>query len=84
MGIRKSLQQQEIPLDDIKDTVLSLDAFTDNIGVKVLDLEDEKKIELAQTISKVFICLRKYISFFNYEIIEHLVQHYRPRDDKKD
>ena len=72
-----------ISLDKIKDTILSLDAFTDGIGVKVLDPQDTQKIELADSISKIFITLRKYISFFNYEIIEQLIDHYGTNDDKR-
>ena len=79
---RKSLDGR-ISLDEIKDTILSLDAFTDDIGVKVLDPQDKQKIELADSITKVFITLRNYISFLNYEIIEQLIDHYGTNDDKQ-
>ena len=44
VAIRDSLESR-VPLvmDKIKDSILSLEAFTDGIGVKVLDPEDEKK-----------------------------------------
>ena len=81
-AIRNSLDSR-IPLDKIKDTILSLDAFTDGIGLKVLDPEDEKKIEIAESVSKIFMALRSYTSFFNYQIIERLISQYGTSDDKK-
>ena len=81
VATRDSLESR-IPLDKIKDTILSLDAFTDGIGVKVLDPQDTRNIESAESISKIFITLRKYISFFNYEIIEQLIDHYGTNNDK--
>ena len=82
VAIRDSLESR-VPLDKIKDSILSLEAFTDGIGVKVLDPEDEKKIEMADSMSKIFMTLRTYISFFNYEIIEWLISQYGTNDDKK-
>ena len=82
VAIRDSLESR-VPLDKIKDSILSLDAFTDGIGVKVLDPEDAQKIESAESLSRVFITLSKYISFFNYDIIEHLIHHYGTAEDEK-
>ncbi len=72
--VRKSLEDHNIPLDDLKDFVLSLRPFVADIAVKLLDEMDEKKIENATSIVQVFITLRKYISFFNYEIIEKIIE----------
>ena len=72
-NVIKSLEDLSIPLERFKASVLSLYPFTDNIGVKELDKEDEVKIETAKTISEVFITLRKYVSFFNYHIIEYII-----------
>ena len=82
VAIRDSLESR-VPLDKIKDSVLSLDAFTDGAGVKVLDPQDKKKIEAAESMSKIFMTLRNYVSFFNYEIIERLISQYGTNDDKK-
>ena len=82
VAVRDSLRSR-IPLDDIKDSILSLDAFTDGIGVGVLDPIDAQKIESAESLSRVFMTLRTYISFFNYEIIERLITQYGTNDDKK-
>ena len=82
VATRDSLESR-IPLDKIKDSILSLDAFTDDIGVKVLDPQDAKMIKMAESMSKIFMTLRNYVSFFNYEIIERLISQYGTNDDKK-
>ena len=71
--VKKSLQSLEIPLDEIKHSILSLEAFTYNLAVKVLDEEDKQEIKKAKTLSEVFIILCNYISFFNYQIIEYII-----------
>ena len=43
----------------------------------------KKKIEMAESVQKIFLTLRKYTSFFNYEIIERLISQYGTSDDKK-
>ena len=74
--------EKRIPLDKIKDFVLSLDAFNDGIGVKVLDPQDKQKIENAKNLAQVFMTLRDYISFFNYEIVEYLIELLGSPDDQ--
>ena len=81
--IRESLEKEQVPLEKIKDSILSLDAFTEDIGVKALDIEDIRKIEAARNHTEVFIPLRRYISFFNYQIIEHIIEHHGAADDSK-
>ena len=81
LNIIRSLETLQIPLERLKMSIISLDAFTDDIGVKTLDLEDRREIEAASNISEIFITLQKYISFFNYHIVEHLIdQHGITRD----
>ena len=79
--LEQSLEDQEIPLKKVADCVLSLQAFTEDIGVKLLEKKDEKSIQHAQSVPEIFIILRPYVSFFNYEIMEHLVKHYGSTDD---
>ena len=81
--LEQSLEDQEIPLRKIVDCVLSLQAFTEDIGLKLLEKKDEEAIQQAQSVTDVFIILRSYISFFNYEIMEHLVEHHGSSDDHK-
>ena len=73
ISIRDSLEARNESLDKIIDTVLSLEAFDEGIGVSALDSQDQKEIRAATSVAKVFTVLRSYISFFNYEIIEHLI-----------
>ena len=79
---RDSLEQRN-ELDKITDTVLSLGGFKGGIGAKVLEPQDRKKILAAKSVAKVFAILREYISFFNYEIIEHLIKHHGSAADHK-
>ncbi len=74
--------EKRIPLDKIKDSVLSLDAFNDGIGLKVLDPQDKKDIKNAKNLSQVFMTLRDYISFFNYEIVQYLIELLGSPDDQ--
>ncbi|XP_064407279.1 uncharacterized protein LOC135352075 isoform X4 [Halichondria panicea] len=79
--IQKSFEKR-IPLDKIKDFVLSLDAFNDGIGVKVLDPQDKQEIKNAKNLAQVFMTLRDYISFFNYEIVQYLIELLGSPDDQ--
>ncbi len=80
--IQESFENQRIPLERIKDSVLSLDAFNDGIGVKVLDSQDKQEIKNAKNLPEVFITLRDYISFFNYEIVQYLIELLGSPDDQ--
>ncbi|XP_064407537.1 uncharacterized protein LOC135352306 isoform X4 [Halichondria panicea] len=80
--IQRSFENQRIPLDQIKDSVLSLESFNDGIGIKVLDAEDRQEIKNAKNLAQVFMTLRAYISFFNYEIVEYLIELLGSPDDQ--
>ena len=80
--IQESFENQRIPLERIKDSVLSLDAFNDGIGVKVLDSQDKQEIKNAKNLPEVFMTLRDYISFFNYEIVQYLIELLGSPDDQ--
>ncbi|XP_064407558.1 uncharacterized protein LOC135352317 [Halichondria panicea] len=79
--IQRSFENQRIPLDQIKDSLLSLESFNDGIGVKVLEEKDKQKIENAKNLSQVFMTLRAFISF-NYEIVQYLIQLLGSPDDR--
>ena len=82
--IRESLEKRKVSLDSILDTLRSLEALED-VGVKLLEPQDIEKIQAATSISGVFIVLRvrKYFSFFNFGIIEHLVEYHGSTEDRK-
>ena len=67
---------ETVRLERIKISLLGLESFTDDVGVKVLDEEDAQKIVAAKNLAELFLTLRKYISFFNYHIIEWIIDHF--------
>ncbi len=79
--IRSSLNDLQVPLEDIKCSILSLEAFSEKIGAKVLDEKDREEIKSAKSVAGVFITLCNYVSFFNYDIIEHIIKLYGSADD---
>ena len=81
--LEKSLEDQGVPLEKVASRVLSLEAFTEDIGQKLLEKKDEEAIQQAKSVPKIFMVLYPYISFFNYEIMEHLVKHHGSPDDHK-
>ena len=81
VGIRDSLDGR-VDICKVKDSVLSLEAFRNNIGVKLLDIQDYQKIQAATSVSEVFTILRSYISFFNYQIVEILINQYGTDKDR--
>ena len=83
--IRKSLKEKNIPLEEIKDSILSLEAFIEDNGVKLLDVENQEKILGATSLAEVFSILRisNYMSFFNYHLLEHLIKHYGCSEDHR-
>ncbi len=65
--------EKRIPLDKIKYSVLN---------IKVLDPKDTKDIKNAQNVAQVFMTLSDYISFFNYEIVQYLIELLGSPDDQ--
>ena len=81
--LEKSLKAQKIPLEDVASCVLSLPAFVEDISKKLFEKKDKEAIQQAESVTKLFIVLRPHLSFFNYEIMEHLVEHNGSPDDHK-
>ena len=82
LKVKRSLEKLQISLIAIKDSFLSLEAFTDAIGRKALDVADAQEIKVATNLSEIFIVLRKYISFFNYDIIKHIIEEHGAASDQ--
>ena len=81
--LEKSLEDQEVSLEKLASCVLSLPAYTEDIGKKLLEKKDKEAIQQAESVSKMFMVLQSHTSFFNYEIMEHLVKHHGSPDDHK-
>ena len=85
LEVIRSLKDSNIPLDEIKFSVLSLSAFTDNDDVNIITDDDKCKIESAKTVTDIFITLTQsmYISMFNYHIIEHIISEHGVERDQR-
>ena len=80
----KSFQKQCVPLDDLVSHVMTLGAFDPVFKgpqVPVFHLYFEE-LKTADTIPKVFMVLNDYFSFFNYHIIEHIIEVLGTEEDK--
>ncbi len=81
--VKQSLCDRQVPVKDVAYTIVSLKAFTTDIGVKVVESKDKLKMTEATSFTDLFLSLDDYISFFNYRILEHLIKiHGSPNDTK--
>ena len=80
-----SLTQQQIPLTDLVSHIMTLGAF-DQVydGPQVPAFHHRyKELQAADTVSKIFLILKDYFSFFNYHIIEHIITTCGTKKDKR-
>jgi len=69
----KSLIQQGVTVQELVRILIDLGAFQPSVGQKpVLEVKLEE-LRKAESIDAVFYILRHYVSFFNYAIIEHII-----------
>ena len=80
----KSLIRRKVPLDELVSHVMTLGAFDPVFKKPQVPLFEDCLIKLkaADTIPKVFLVLYNYFSFFNYDIIEHIIEVLGTREDK--
>ena len=80
----KSLIRRNVPVDELVPHVMTLGAFDSVLKTPPVPLFQDcvKKLKDAGTISKVFMVLNNYFSFFNYDIIEHIVKVLGTDEDK--
>ena len=80
----KSLERRCIPLDELVSQFMTLGAFDPVFKKKNVPLFQYcfQKLEAANTIPKVFLVLKDYFSFFNYHIIEHIIEELGTQEDK--
>ena len=70
-----SIKEQQIPLSDLVLHIMTLGAFNPvykkpQVSAFHHHFED---LQTADTVSKVFLVLKDYFSFFNYHVIEHII-----------
>ena len=79
-----SLTKRHIPLTDIVSHIMTLGAF-DQVydGSQVPAFHHRyKELQAADTVSKIFLILKDYFSFFNYHIIKHIITTCGAKKDK--
>ena len=78
-----SLMKQGITVQALVKLLMTLDAFQPTLPKKPL-LEDRiEELQVIDTIDKVFLILRGYMSFFSYHIIECIVHEFGNPQDKE-
>ena len=67
-----ALKERKVSIDDIKTHLMVLDAFDDDDDRPVFH-EQRDKLDHATTINEVFQVIKVFCSFFNYDLVEHLI-----------
>ena len=80
----KSLITRNVPLDELVSHVMTLGAFDPVFKESQVPLFQHcfKELKTADTIPKIFLVLNDYFSFFNYDIIEHIIAALGTEEDK--
>ena len=80
----KSLIRRSVPLDKLVSHVMTSGAFDPVFKEPQMPLFQYcfKELKTADTIPKIFLVLKDYFSFFNYDIIEHIIKMLGTEEDK--
>ena len=80
----RSLQEQDIPLGDIISDIMTLGAFDPVYKGQQVPAFHHclKDLQKAQSVSDILQILQPYLSFFNYHIIEHIIEVLGTKKDK--
>ena len=80
----KSFQERCAPLDNLVSHVMTLGAFDPVFKESQVPVFHHRFEELkaADTIEKIFMVLNDYFSFFNYHILEHIIEELGTEEDK--
>ena len=81
----KSFQERCVPLDNLVRHVMALGAFDPVFkGPQVPVFHHRfEELKAADTITNVFLILNNYFSFFNYHILEHIIEELGTEEDKE-
>ena len=79
-----SIKEQQIPLSDLKSHIMTLGAFDPVYKQPQMPAfhHCSEDLRTADTVSKVFLVLKDYFSFFNYRVIEHIITMLGTEHDK--
>ena len=73
-----SLKKQNVTPEDISSKLMCCPTYEPQIGnSKTLLVDCLEEIKQAKSIDGAFFVMRSYFSFFNYELIQHIIQAYR-------
>ena len=79
----KSLKcSKEVSVEDLKTHLMVLDAFNDDNQQQAVFLEQREKLEQASTINEVFKVFKVFCSYFNYDLVEYLINLIGTDEDK--
>ena len=80
----KSLKRQQVPLDDLVSQVMAFGAFDPVFKESQVPVFYHylKYLKTADTIPKIFLVLNDYFSFFNYHIVEHIIEEFGTEEDR--
>ena len=80
-----SFERHQIPLHTLRSHIMTLGAFTPvHEGPQKPALDNHfKDLQAANTVSEVFWVLRDNLSFFNYQILEHIIAVVGTEEDNK-
>jgi len=80
----KSFERRCVPVDELVYIVMTLGAFDPVFKEPQIPVFRHcfKELKAADTIPKVFFVLKDYFSFFNYQIIEHIIKELGTHEDK--
>ena len=83
---KQSLSRRQVAIDDIVSHIMTLGAFDPVFKGQQLPVFQHciKELESADTVAKVFLTLKDYLSFFNYHIIEQIIEFLGSPEDKKE
>ena len=79
----ESLNRRNVKVDKLVKVALDLGAFKSNHNQLPLLDEDRQNLQQANSIDSAFIFLGKHMSFFNYEILSHIINHLGNEEDKE-
>ena len=83
LSTSKSLKSKNISAEELVEVALSLGAYKSLKNPVPLLGEEERELREAKTIAGVLVILRRHMSFFNHEILAHIIEHLGDENDKE-
>jgi len=78
----KSLIQQSVTVQELIRILIYSGAFQPSVVHKPILEEKLEELRKAESIDDVFYILRHYVSFFNYDIVKHIINELGSAEDQ--